>query len=144
MKHSMAKHKQLFKLLNDTGLTNQRQCIVAAFTGGRSESSSELDEKEIREVISYLENYNTGTLSKLEDFIKGDRMRKRVLSLCHQYGWTKYDPVKHGNSVDFVALNAWMLKYSYLHKLLNKYTYNELPQLITQLEQVVNNYLNAI
>jgi hypothetical protein len=71
------------------------------------------------------------------DFMKGDTQRKKVLSLCHELGWT-YLSTGGRMVVDFHRLRAWMDKYSYLHKPLNYYTPEELPMLITQFEEMVS------
>ena len=68
---------------------------------------------------------------------KMDRMRKRILSMCYSIGWTRYNPEKRRQEVDMDRLEAWLLKYGYLHKPLNDYTYMELPALVTQAERLL-------
>ena len=77
------------------------------------------------------------------DFKKGDKMRKRLLSMCYQLGspWSNYDGMLDKMMINKSHLNNWMLKSSYLHKSLNDYTYAELPKLITQFENLFKSYL---
>jgi hypothetical protein len=39
---------------------------------------------------------------------------------------------------------AWVEKYGYLHKHLNKYTYEELPKLVSQAEQCYYSFLKTV
>jgi len=120
---------------------NHRKDLVLSFTMGRSESTKDLKVTELISLIEYLKTFSDQ--NSTGDFMQGDIMRKRILSLCHQYGWTRYDAIKNSNFVDFIRLNNWMEKFSYLHKSLNSYKYNELPKLVTQFENVIVSYLTA-
>ena len=60
-----------------------------------------------------------------------DRMRKKILSICHDMGWELED-----GRIDWKRLNGWLIKYGYLHKKLNDYKLQELPALVTQFENV--------
>ena len=79
----------------------------------------------------------------IADYKKGNLQRRKILSLCHEIGWTY--PTYGGKMViNFEGLDKWMVHYSYLHKPLNYYTPAELPQLVTQFEtmaakELVNN-----
>lgn len=70
------------------------------------------------------------------DFDKGQIQRRKVLSLCHEWGLT-YPTTGGRMVVNYNALDKWMVKYSYLHKPLNYYTPSELPKLVTQFENMV-------
>ncbi len=78
-----------------------------------------------------------------ESFMAGNKMRKRIFSLAHQYGWTYYIPSKGRNVVNLDRLNGWMVDYSYLHKPLNYYTPEELVKLVSQWERVVMSYIDS-
>ncbi len=69
------------------------------------------------------------------DYMAGNLQRRKILSLCHELGWTY---PTHGGKlvVNFQSLEKWMIKYSYLHKPLNYYTPRELPLLVTQFENL--------
>ncbi|MFK5855123.1 MAG: hypothetical protein QM503_03255 [Bacteroidota bacterium] len=143
MNHSIQLHRKLYKLLKDTGSFDQRHDIVTSYTDGRTHNSSDMSTSEIITLINNLENHHRDTGAPLNDFQKGDRMRKRVLSLFHQYGYAKYSPEKKKMIIDFDRLDGWMLKFGYLHKKLNKYKYAELPKLVTQVERLVHKYIQT-
>jgi hypothetical protein len=69
---------------------------------------------------------------------RGQKMRRRILSLCHTLGWNVWDHHSQKHVVDWERLNSWMLKYGYLHKPLNRYSYFELGKLVTQFENMVS------
>jgi len=143
MNYTPTQHKQLFALLNQSGLMEHRKDVVYSFTNGRTESTKELEQKEYKALIDYLKVVKENTTEK-DDFMKGEHMRKRIFSMCHQYGWTAFDATKRKHTVDVDKLNGWMQKYSYLHKSINQYKYNELPQLVTQFETVLKTFLESI
>lgn len=143
MNHSISKHKQLYSLLQKQKLMNQRHDLVFSFSNNRTDNSAELTNTEIEKLISHLNNIDHPSKAT-SDFVQGEKMRKRILSLCHQYGWTEYSHKKKSNVVDLVMLNNWMLKYSFLHKPLNEYSQQELPALITQFETVIKKYLKTL
>lgn len=146
MNHTRAKHSRLYGLLNKKQMMEQRHQLFQSYSKGRTDDSRELSEAEVDELIRFLETYSVGGMQSghKTDFEKGDKMRKRILSLCYEYGWTKYSKAKERHVVDFNRLNTWMSKSSYLHKGLNQYSYAELPKLVTQFENVVKSFLKAI
>lgn len=144
MKHSIELHRRLYKYLRGNQMFEHRRDIVYQFTNGRTDNSAEMTTAEISKMIKYVQSHaERGNLDS-SDFIKGDRMRKRILSLSHQYGWTEYDPEKQKMVVDFERLDNWMLKYSYLKKKLNQYKYSELPKLVSQFQEFVHKYINQV
>jgi hypothetical protein len=68
--------------------------------------------------------------------MRSNNMRRRILSICYSIGWTQFDDDKKKMVVNMDKLNAWLLKYGYLHKPLNKYSRQELPLLVTQFEKL--------
>jgi len=73
--------------------------------------------------------------------VKADKMRKKILSLTWEMNWVVKDPAL---KVDVERVNAWCVKYGYLHKPLNSYTYNELPKLLSQFEALHASFVNSI
>lgn len=146
MKHTKEKHSRLYGLLNKKKMMEQRHQLFQSYSKNRTSDSKELSDLEVDELIRFLEFYTVGGMQSghKTDFEKGDKMRKRVLSLCYEYGWTRHDVVKNKRVVDYTKLNAWLLKSGYLHKSLNKYKYDELPKLVTQFENVVKSFLKAV
>jgi hypothetical protein len=43
-----------------------------------------------------------------------------------------------------LAVDEWMLKYSYKHKKLDAYLFEELPTLVSQFEQVYKHFIKKI
>jgi hypothetical protein len=144
MNHSSQLHRKLYKLFKDTGNFENRHATVFSYTEGRTENSSEMTTREITLLIDNLEIYQRKIGMPPNDFQKGDRMRKRILSLFRQYGYTEYCTKQNKLIVDFARLNNWMIKYGYLHKRLNKYKYVELPKLVTQVEILIHKYIQSV
>ena len=134
------KHKQLFALLGKANLMDYRKDLIRSLTQGRTDSTKGLTATEMNLVIDYLKEQVED--SPESDFTKGEAMRKRIMSLCHLYSWTLLDTKTRSVRVDLERLNAWMQKYSYLHKGINQYKYIELPKLVTQFEQFIMKQLN--
>lgn len=143
MKHDPKLHRKFYMLLRKANATEQKAELVERFTEGRTSSSREMTTEEITRANKYIE-FMIGGVEPSDDFKKGERMRKRIMSLCHQYGYTKFDEAKGAHVVDLDRLDAWMIKYGYLHKSLNSYKYKELPRLVEQFQKVVYSYLNQI
>jgi hypothetical protein len=117
------------------GAFDNRHDLVYSFSDGRTENSADLLDHEIDRLIRHLESGQPGAAA-LAHQARGDRMRKRILSICYNIGWTVYSERKRRTVVDMQRLDAWMKKYSYKHKELSRYTYRELPQLVTQFEKM--------
>jgi len=130
-------HKKLYALYKQNGLTEQRREIVLQFTGGRTDNSSDMTNKEIISLINALQSTGSKTGSK-------ERTIKKLFHLCHLYGWQKYDELKGNDVVDVDLLNAWLIRYGKFHKELNDHTSAELAKVTTQFEIVVNQLLKTI
>jgi len=129
-----AQNKRLYALLNVCGLDkDDKRDLVIQYSNGRVESSAGLNFYECQSLIDYLQAVADVLNNNKENeaFKKADKQRKKVLSICHDLGWET-----PGGKIDWSRLNAWLLKYGYLHKELNKYTLAELPALVTQFEQL--------
>lgn len=68
-----------------------------------------------------------------------NRMRRKVIAILAARG-----AVTAQNKPDMDHIYAWVLKYGYLHKPFNHYTYAELTRLVTQAEKVVSTDLKAL
>jgi hypothetical protein len=119
-------------ILAKRGIADMKSQLVSSQSDGRTEHASELTVTELSNLIKRLQ---------LEPEIRFDsakeaenRMRRRILSLCYSIGWTILNREKSKQEVDWAKLNAWLVKYGYLHKLLNEYNYHELTKLVTQFE----------
>lgn len=131
----------LHAILAKRGMMDVKQQIVSDSTGGRTEHSSDM---QIGEITDLLTRLNKGAEIRLSaDQEAGNRMRRRMLSMCYTLGWTKLNIRQFKQTVDLDRLNAWCEKYGYLHKPLNAYTYDELPALVSQFEKFLKSELKA-
>lgn len=144
MNHNSTSHRRLYKIFSVTNTYEDRHEIILDFTAGRTNNSSELSQEEIEQLIYDLETHQRRMGIPLTDFQKGETMRRRVLAMFHQYGFTKYSTLYRKMVVDFERLDAWMIRYSYLHKKLNEYSYSELVKLVSQVEILLKKYLEAV
>ena len=144
MNHTIGRHRRLYGLFRDTGTQRYRRDLVSSFSQGRTDNSAELTDQEVDELINHLSvkapEKHGPTRSGVS--YKGQQMRRRILSLCHTIGWNLYDTDQQRHIVDWGRLNGWLKKYGYLHKDLNEYTYQELPQLVTQFENLASSILS--
>lgn len=114
-----AQNKALHGLLNRTGLMEQKEALVMAFSNGRVKSSRELAFQEAGALITHLKSLD-----------KSHRMRRKIISMAHELGWK----VPGTKKIDMNAINAWCEKYGFGKKELNQYTEQELPKLVTQFQ----------
>lgn len=139
----MATKKQLkvfYTILSLRGLAEMKAQIVSSHSDGRTEHASELAPSEMKALIDKMQLNPTLRFDSTQE--AENRMRRRILSLCYTLGWTTLNPRKGAQGIDWTRLEAWLIKYGYLHKArLNDYTYNELPKLVTQFENFVKTEL---
>ncbi len=118
----------------------QKANLVEGLTKGRTDKSSELNNVEANELIRYLRS-QLPPMRHDGQKVKADKMRKKIISYAWQMNWVLDTmPVK----VNMDRVNAWAIKYGYLHKALNEYTYQELPKLVSQFENLYNSYLSGL
>lgn len=129
--------KMLHAILAKRGMMDMKQQLVSEASDGRTEHSTELRYGEITKLLTHL---NQGAEVRLSaDKEAGNKMRRRILSMCYSAGWTRFDVKQMKQAADLARLDSWCIKYGYLHKHFNDYTYAELPKLVTQFE----NYLKS-
>ncbi len=121
-------------ILVNRGLMEMKRELVSDQSSGRTEHTTELDVHELQALINRLTD-KSKPVALNTDREAGNRMRRRILSLCYTLGWTVMNTQTGKNNVDWEHLEQWMLKYSYLHKSLHDYTNAELPKLVTQFEK---------
>jgi hypothetical protein len=74
---------------------------------------------------------------------QANTMRKKIIALAHQMGWSKIHPGSGNKIADMQRIDEWCNKYGYLHKRLNQYTIEELPKLVTQYQNLYNSFLKG-
>jgi hypothetical protein len=117
----------ILKTLNGRGIDLSKDELVSDYTNGRTKSLKEMTPYEYKQMIINLNSFVSNS-----DALKEDKMRKKILSIAHELNWT----LPNGK-IDWPKLNAWLLKYGYLHKELNRYKLSELPQLVSQIQQLL-------
>lgn len=125
-------HRYLYRLKIDEDLKRE---LISQYTKGCETSSTKMTWKECENLITYLRNtYNKIKPGDTPVCVASDRMRKKILSICHEMNWRKE------SKIDWDHLNSWLKKYGYLHKSLNAYKKEELPKLVTQFENLLTDY----
>lgn len=129
----LTSNNYFFKIFNymlaQKGLMPQKAHLVSSFTEGRTEHSRDMAFTERCEIIKWLQQQPDSA----------NKMRRKILSMAHEMGWHTWMNGKW--QVDLGRLESWMIKYSYAHKKLAAYKYNELPKLVTQFEGLYKSHL---
>lgn len=126
------KRMRLFAVLSKLGLNNDdsRRTIIYGFTGGRTNSTKELSNYEADELIRHLES---------DEYRKGDKMRKKIISMAREMNW-QY--IREGKLVaDMNAIDTWCVSRGKFHKELMKHNNKELAELVTQFEIMYKKHL---
>jgi hypothetical protein len=112
---------------------SDKEAMVLGFSCGRCTSSKELYFLEATEFIKHLE---AGDPSK-EAAVK---MRGKILYYAHEMGWHTF---KNGKYVaDVKRVDQWCLKYGYIKRKFDGYSYQELPRLVSQFEVVYQHFIS--
>lgn len=131
-------------LLRQKGLYDEKPRIISEATGMRTERCSKMYYSEAQQLINILNG-------KKQDnpMDKGQKMKKHIIAMAHEMGWIKKETVVSSqepgvliHKMDYSNVHAWIQKYGYLHKPLDKYTYKELPTLVTQFKEVYASKMN--
>jgi hypothetical protein len=136
---NQAQYKAAYAIINKCGLSAEKDTIVLSISNGRTTSMRQLTHQESIFLIKWLKNEQErrGKIHSRDI----SAMRGKILYYCHQMGWTKKNAT--GKTIaDVQRFDEWALHYSYLKKKLNQYTYDEMPKLVSQFEQVYKHFLN--
>jgi hypothetical protein len=159
-------NKQLHALLAQTNNMQAKPYLVESFTNGRTQHSSEMSHYEAIELVKHLKGIKAQqttanaparvhnsepthignvmpAVGKKTDKERANPMRKKIIALAHQMGWSTYHPDSGKKIADMPRINAWCSKYGYLHKALNAYTIEELPKLVTQFDNLYKSFLKG-
>lgn len=129
MTRTVQQNARLHKLIGMLRITaEQKETLVLSYSDGRSSSSADLTVHECDELLRFLQQ-QYDAINPYHDS-RSQAMRRRFFSLVREKGWMI------DNKINYERVNAWLTKYGYLHKPLNKYTYSELPKLLSQFERV--------
>jgi hypothetical protein len=124
--------KDIYQLIKFLGKTPAEVIVeVQHFTEKRVKTVLLMNTTEANTYHSFLRDCNT----RMEHIC--DKMRKKILSRYHEMGYTI------AGKLDMPRVKESILKYGYLHKDLNKYTFSELPKLVYQVDNMLSDYLKA-
>ena len=120
--------------LHRFSLLDEKETIIEAFTNGRTTRISEMTMEEARELLL---SFNRAPEARNRDD-KGPMIRK-LFAMAHEMGWIKEvsavgENGKLETKKDYSSVYNWVTKFGYLGKDLRKYTYKELPKLLSQFE----------
>ncbi len=135
-------YKQYFvieKKLKKIGSNMTRAEYIESFTEGKKNSLKNLTPREYNEFIQHLNRLINNQPKSDWKNSPSNKMRRKIISLFKKMNYTKPD-----DKADMEAIENWCIKYGYLHKNLNKYDSQELPKLITQVEQVYKTFIEAL
>lgn len=129
--------KQLHTLLQITGKVAYKIDLMDEHSEDNRyiSSSKELYATEADAIIKHLTAVQKTQQS--EAAAKADNMRKKIISCCREIGWHRQ------GKADMPRIKEWVLKYGYLHKDINQYLITELPMLVTQAENMRDDFLRG-
>jgi len=121
--------------MKTAGMHVDRAELIANFTEGRTESLRELSATDYREFTNHL-SAMLGD-AQMKD-TKANRMRKKVIALLCQCGYTRND------KPDMKRINEWCINRGHGKCELNEYREEILPALIYQAEQMLNKTIEQL
>jgi hypothetical protein len=137
----MVTKKQLCRihiLLKQVGKQEHKAALVFSFSNSRCISSKELSYQEAQNLIGYLEQQLLVMKNgSSPHHTSANQMRRKLISICHNM---KYE--LESGKVDMKRLDEWCRNKSYLKKPLMEYSYDELPKLVSQFQQVYVSFIN--
>lgn len=132
-------NRRLHAVLKEAGQMEHKADLVHGFSSGRTSSSSALMEFEALNLIHFIEqNFN------LQGHNSDDRMRKKILAICHTKGWYLRNAdkslVMHNGKpqLDYGRINAFCTEKGPFKKNLQLHNTKELTTLVTVFEKLSN------
>lgn len=136
-------------LLGKHGLSDDKKQIIEQISGGRVSSTAGLCFDEAMQWINAMNGPSRPSRREGHqhtDPDKRQRMINAIIAMAHEMGTISRDTIAdaHGRLIlknNYEKLNKWMVEKSYLKKPLNKYSYPELPKLVSQFKNVYFSWL---
>lgn len=129
--------KCIMTMLGKLGVRDQKEDIVAGASGGRTTSLREMTRDEGKALIEYLKKQDPEEL-------KAEVMRRKLIAMAYERAALPQHASKTDKQAVVDRLNDWCVKYGYLHKKLNSYTYKELPTLVSQYREALKSYYKSL
>lgn len=133
MKITLQQNKTLHSLLSATGLLEDKAELVQLYSKSRTSSARELTSIEANNIISHLRKFQ----GPKKENDPANKMRRKIIHQMRTIGYETPD-----RTADMKAIYSWVEQYGYLHKHLNSYTLEELPRLVSQVEEMYKKELN--
>lgn len=137
-------NRRLHQLIGMLGLApDNKALLVSTYTDGRTESSTELLQTEASALINFLD----AQVKESNQTERCNKMRKKILSICHQMGWYKRVAgvlvMRQGRrELDYDAINKFCTERGPYKQDLNQHTYKQLVVLVGVFENVLKSELN--
>jgi hypothetical protein len=132
---------QFNTIITHLKITEMKRDLIFEGTNGRTDRTKKMTNTELKGVIAGL-----NLMQSHSDFKAGNRKRRRILSLCHQFpphlDFTYWDTEKECRMVNMERLNTWLVEKGKYNKKLNYHTPLELSKVIVQFENILKGYLN--
>ncbi len=138
--------KAINAILAKNGQMQNKATIIASSTNGRTSHSSALFFNEARALLKALTNSRKSSTRTKQPT---EKMIGKLFAMAHEIHWIKEKVIVTEKGIektkDYTTLHSWINKYGYLTKPLSKYTYDELPELVSQFEfHIYNDYLKQL
>lgn len=131
----------MIKKIRSVGIPVDREDLVYEYTGGRTKSLRELTPAEYEGLIKWLSRQIDAHNSNWQNSPE-NQMRRKIIALFYKMGYRVTTiGYQHPSKADMTAIKVWVMKYGYLHKDLNEYTVEELPKLVTQVEEIYRKHM---
>ncbi len=133
--------RKLFAKFAELGI-DTREDLIFNFTCGRTQSMRKLATWEMGELLDRLGGTQKSSSNDFQwaRFDSGNRQHMYLLSLCYQYGWTRYSEKRQQTVADLNRLGRWIRLYSQVKKPLLEQDVRETQKTIYQFEQMVTKY----
>jgi hypothetical protein len=132
--------KAIQTAIRANGLQEQKEALVLQYTNNRETSVANMTFAEAQQLLQVLNAPKTTPDPR-------QKMYNQMIAAAHEMGWIKKQSiVQPGGSIKVINnyddLHNWVLKYGYLKKPLSKYTYEELPKLVTAFRNLYQTWLH--
>lgn len=142
MKRTVKQNNQLHAICSKLKIDKEmKEGLVRQFTQGRESSSAEMTIPECQSMINHLNHLSRNSVEVVPAAApqkyksSEDRMRAKVIAMCHQLGWKKPN-----GKIDMDRVNGYCLKHTNIKKPLNEYPKRHLYKLITQIDYMLQEY----
>lgn len=142
-KASSATLQKIHAAMHRLGVLEHKAEMVKGYSAEGHESSRDLTEAEALQLLADL-NRNQAKTARQDD--ERQKMIRHLFAMAHEMGWIRTVTHVEGGQLkprkDYTDLHKWVEKYGYLKKHLNRYSYQELPKLVTQFKSLYMDWLN--